>query len=237
MTAPGIFINSLLKSSGQGYDGRFTLSNDVQGYYGVLYQHIDDGNIPIVYEGVNALVVKRNSNSATTIVHFSDLEDDTPAAVETWFETELAVLLADLGVTISSATAVNSGESYDLVFDLAVTFMLSSVNSTISKLFGSSDLSGTTINVSGFQINNRPKYLGVTINEANQIYANCDSSPVHCLLSAKDDLVKGNYIYIPNETNILNIKLVRLNAPYVACPVDLNWTLVLQRNFGPGFAG
>lgn len=235
MTSSGIFINSLSYSSGQEYDGKWELSNDVQGYYNVLYTHLDDGDIPIVYEGVNALLVKRNSNNATTVIHFSDLSSDTPADVETWFETDLADLLADIGVTITSATAVNAGESYDLVFDLAVTFMLANGSSTISRLFGDTELSGTTINVSGVHINNRPKFMGVCISECNQIFAQTSSNDMNLLLSAKDDLVKGVIIYIPNETNALNIQIVRVNAPDVACPINLRWSIVLQKTFGSQF--
>lgn len=235
MTSPGIIINSLLYTTGSEYDGKFALTNDVQGYYNVVYTHLEDGDIPICYEGVNALLVKRNSNGATTMVHFADLSSDTPADVETWFETELIPLLADLGVTIVSATVVGAGESYDLVFDLAVTFMLASTSSTISKIFGNTELSGTTINISGMHINNRPKFLGVCINECNQIYAYGESSSVNCLLSAMDDLVKGQIIYIPSETANLNIKIVRLNAVNVACPIPFRWLLVLQKTFGASF--
>lgn len=238
MTSAGIFINSLLNSSGDSYNGTWELTNDVQGYYNVLYTHLDDGDIPIVYEGVNALVVKNNSNSATTVVHFADLSDDTPSVVETWFETELAVLTAALGINIVSATANNGGETYTLLFDADVTFRLSLGTSTASALFGNQDIvsSSSSLTVSGAEINNRPKFLGVCINECNQIYAYSQSSNINCLLSAKDDLVKGIIVYIPNETNNLHIQVVRLNAPSAPCPISQRWSVVMQKSFGPNFS-
>lgn len=235
MTSPGIILSSTRLSSGEIYDGGFTLSNDVQGYYNVIYTHLADGDIPICYEGINALIVIRNSNSATTTLHFADLSDDTGAAVETWLETEFVPLLAALGVTITSATAESDG-SFTLVFDIAVTLKFSSNTSTLSKIFGKTDLSGTTISLTGININNRPKFLGLAINEANQLFAQSgESNDINILLSSVDDLCKGVIVYIPNETNLLTTKIVRLNAPNVAVPINFHWDVVLQRNFNAAF--
>ena len=237
MTSPGIFINSIKHSTGYVYDGTWNFSNDVQGYYNVVYTHLGPGDVPICYEGVNALVVIRNSNSASTVIHFDDLSSDTPADVETWLETGFGDLLGDLGVTITSATAVDGGKYYDLVFDLSVTLKFSSSSSSLSKLFGSSDLSGTTIRLSGINIDNRPKFLAVCIQEGSQIYATTDLNNVSCLLSTQDDLVKGAIVYIPNETSSLNIKVVRLNAPSIPVPIDIRWSIILQRTFNSTFTG
>jgi hypothetical protein len=236
MTSPGIFISSSKVSSGDIYDGTWNLTNEVQGYYNVVYTHLADGDVPICYQGINTLVVIRNSNSAQTILHFADLSSDTPATVETWLETEFVPLLADIGVTIVSATVQADG-SYTCVFDLAVTLKFSSNTSTLSKIFGRTDLSGTSINLSGVNINNRPKFLGVAISECQQIFASSDASDVNLLISSADDLCKGIIIYIPSETDSLNIQVVRMNAPSVACPITLPWEIVLQRNFNAAFAG
>src|ERR1041385_1889738 len=133
MTSPGIFLNSAKVSSGSIYDGTWILTNEVQGYYNVIYTHLADGDIPICYEGINALVVVRNSNSASTVLHFADLSSDTGSDVETWLETEFGPLTAAIGVTISSATAETDG-TYTLVFDEAVTLKFSATTSTLSKI-------------------------------------------------------------------------------------------------------
>lgn len=234
MTSPGIFINSAKVGSGESYNGTWTLTNEVQGYYNVLYTHLADGDIPICYEGVNALLVIKNSNSASTMLHFADLSSDTGSDVETWLETEFGPLTAAIGVTISSATAETDG-TYTLVFDAAVTLKFSNPNSSLSKIFGKTDLSGTTISLPGVNVDNRPKFLGVCINECNQIFAASESSDVNLLISSIDDLCKGIIIYIPNQTDQLNIQIVRMNAPSVPCPIPMGWEVVLQRTFNQAF--
>lgn len=236
MTASGIFINSVKNSSGNSYDGSWNLSKDVQGYYNVLYTHVDDTDVPICYEGVNSLVVIRTSNSVQTVIHFDDLSSDTTTDVETWLEAGLGDLLADIGVTINSATANSGGLTYTLDFDLSVTLKFSATGSTAKYLFGATDLTGTSITISGANINNRPKYLGLCITEATQIFAQAGTNNVNCLISSVDDLVKGTIVYIPTETSSLTIKLVRLNAPDVAVPFSGVWSVVLMKNFNAGFA-
>ncbi len=234
MTSPGIFIASAKVSSGQSYDGTWVLTNEVQGYYNVIYTHLGDGDVPICYEGINTLIVIRDSNSATTTLHFADLSDDTGSAVETWLEAEFGPLLADIGVTISSATAETDG-SFTCVFDESITLKFSHPSSTLSKIFGKTDLSGTTISLSGVNIDNRPKFLGVAISECNQIFASSESNDINLLISSIDDLCKGIIVYFPNQTDSLNIQVVRMNAPTVSCPITMAWEIVLQRNFNAAF--
>lgn len=234
MTSSGIFINSYKKSSGETYDGAWNLSNDVEGFYNVIYTHLEDGDIPICYEGVNALTVVKDSDSSSTVIHFDDLFSDTKADVEGWLEDGFGELNAALSVTVTSATGETDG-SFTVVFSESVTLKFSLGTSTLNKLFGAVNLTGDTINLTGVNINNRPKFIGVCIAEANQIYAQAGTNNVNCLIAAIDELVKGVIVYIPTETSTLNIKLVRLNAPDVACPITFGWNLVLQKNFNAGF--
>ena len=223
-----VIINSNEVSTGTSYDGEYTFSRDFSGYFKMLYYWLDDGNIPICYYGINSVVIYKNS--APTILktlYFDDLSSDDPTDVAAWFTSSFAALSGLLGVTLSSVLQQADG-SYQCIFSAAITFVLSSPSSSASNIFGNSDLTGSTINFANENINARPKFIGVKLGQAAQITSYGLNSNINLYLSTKDDLSLNQIISFESEQNVLDLQIARINAPLVACPLTLDFIIILQ---------
>jgi len=223
-----IIINSNEVSVGTSYDGEYNFSKDFSGYFKMLYYWLDDGNIPICYYGINSVVVSKNS--APTIfktLYFDDLSSDDPADVEAWFTSSFAALSGLLSVTLSSVAQQSDG-SYQCIFSEAITFVLSSPGSSASAIFGSTELSGSTINFPNENIVSRPKFIGVILGQAAQITSVGTNSNINLYLATKDDLSLNQTVNFESEQNVLDLQIARLNAPLVACPMTLDFIIILQ---------
>lgn len=219
----GILIESNLVSSGNSYDGIYTFNNDISGRFKVLYSWVEDGNIPICYDGINNLHVIRDSNGASVVAYFSDLSSDAKTDVET-FADSIAAALATIGVTFTRVVDADNNITY--TFNTSVTLDLA--NSSSRFIFGSSNMTGTVLTLSGQHLNARPKFLAFNIAQAQQMYNAKFSTPFHIVISTYDDMIKDLLVYIPNSTSQLNIQVCRLHAPHVPCPITIPFAVLLQ---------
>jgi len=224
-----IVINSNEVSTAASYDGEYNFSRDFAGYFRLLYYWLDDGNIPICYYGINSALVYKDSDPDTIkVIYFDDLSSDDPTDVEAWLDSSLAALDAALGVT-ASGIAQQADGSYKVDFSASITIQLSSPTSSISAIFGSTDLSGSTIYFPNENINARPKFIGVKLQQAAQITSYGANSNINLYLSTKDDLSIGQVLNFESEQNVLDLQIARINAPLVACPMTLDFIIILQQ--------
>lgn len=223
----GVIIDSNFRASGENYEAVYNYSQDIQGFYLVLHQHLADGNIPICYSGVNNLRVIRTSSSAVSTLSFTDLNSDVPADVIAWLTAVFNTL--PWAVPVVSVVANGVNESYTVTFTESVTLQFDHSLSTLRYVFGMEDLTGTAITLSGYHLNSRPQLININIDEASDKLYYPNQSSANMIISTSDEPIKNHIVTFEDPVNQLRINLYRFNAPTVICPISLPYTIILQK--------
>lgn len=229
----GLILDGNHIAGGERYDGQFVFLNDISGYYNLAYSFIEDGAIPICYNGVNQF--RADNGVGNVLVILDDLDSDADADVLAWLTAGFAQVTAALGVAVIGIVKISGSASVYYPYDswqitMAAPISLNFSNNTAKYLFGvDNHASAVVLNLTAEHINNRPKFLGLVSNQFQNLYTFPGSTQVSLVASNYDELVIGYKVYIPIESQTLNFMLVRLNAPSVACPFKKQWAFVLNK--------
>lgn len=237
------FIDSHQRTSGSNQQAVYSFSSDLVGHYQVVYSHMEDNlgdgtGVPCVYSGMNQIYVTNVTTSTSKVVTFTQLDIDDPTEVCQWFQDNL-MAAANFPLSTITCTTPDNGSTYNIDFGAETfTFVLSdTANSTMWRLFGTTDLTGTDFDVTGLHIDARPKILGFGVSEfAGKVQFSGESSNVKLLISLQDEMFDSHYINITDEVNTLHVQIYRINAPSIICPCQLRYQIMIQKIFNSGIA-
>lgn len=231
-------IGAIINSSNVGllpYNGTLYLNRELNGAYFNAYSHVGNGAIPICYAGVNALVA---TDGVTTVVGtFPDLLTAQPADIISWLNDGFVAIATLLGFGLISVLQNGNGDYVVTLAGTSFTLQLSNVNSSISAILGKTDMISTFVGGINYQIiisatlfDDRPKFIGLQIAEANSIYATATATNISLVMSTKDEVFRGGVVYFADDISALTLTIVRLNAPNVACPMLVPYYICLQKS-------
>jgi hypothetical protein len=222
-----IHINSNDVNSGTSYQGQWDLSQSITGRITVVSHYIESGDIPWVYPGCNGLSVLQTAlpnalETAVFDVQTSDAEVDVIAAINATFDA-----ISYLAGT--STVFIPADREYEVTLSESVVLEWTKAGSTAKYVFGkrnSADEVGTVFRLSARDIESRPKYLDVHVQEASSSAVGSRLDPGDLFISTFDQEVRGGYIILNSSTRSLNIEFRRMNVPQFACPMELIWDMI-----------
>jgi len=224
-------LHSMLSSTGIS-QANLKFNRSFQGAYIVQYTWIGDGNIPICYAGVNYVGLALASDLSNIIgIVLEDLNSDVQADIAAWFGSSISDACTALGINIVNITF--SDGYMNIEFDDDVKFYASGIY-TGRHIFENADYTSSS-NILSLPLNqeifiSRPKFLGVICPEADQMFGQSQVSSINMLISTIDSLFIGYRVNFPDQTDEINLTIVRLTAPAVECPILMPYALILSRN-------
>lgn len=230
------FPNSLCLHSDLSTTGisnaNLKFNRSFQGLYTVQYAWLCDGNIPIVYTGVNYIGLALASDPDTIIpVILDDLKSDVEADISSWITSSLSAACTALGINI---VAITFSDGYmNIQFDDDVIFHASGIY-TGRYIFGNANYSSAS-NILSLPLLPeifvaRPKFIGIICPEADQMFGQNAVARVNMVISTFDTPYINYHVNFPDQTDELNLTIVRLNAADVECPITIPYVLLLSRN-------
>lgn len=215
-------IHSHDNTSGNIYDGTWTLSRIINGKYEMIYHHFDTGDVPIIYTGCDELHI--DVASSVTIINLTATSDDTKATIATDIQTQIQTVsgLGAATCTYNSATDefdISSGTTFKILWSLSNARFLFDEAAVDSSDTG-------THNLSARHVDSRPNVLELHIDEASNTGASTRSTFPDLVISLDDVLIKQQEITLTSSTSSLDIQFYRINVTATAIPFTNEWHMI-----------
>lgn len=213
--------------AGTTTNGTWDLQQFISGFLTVLWHHVDDGDMPWIYTGVEVLIIDVGGVDYT-VIFSQQSADKTLAAVATQLTTDLDAGLGGSGITVASLVYTAATDTFDIVFSGAVTLEWSNVLTTSDLVWNETADSATSVNqtFSARHATSRPASMELDIVEGSAINSSRNTS-ASMIIPLHDHIAQGSWS-IENHNTELNIVWSRTNAPGVECPFTQQWEILFS---------
>lgn len=240
-----ILIKSEDKTSGNIYDGTWTLNTPMSGPYTLLFQYFQTQEYPWMWAQNNALKIQFTINPATysctvnlpILFTSSESYDNVATGWELELQNELDQLAIDNDNEILvTATIVHDDPTGYFKFTFTgnydtVHLQFTDAASTSKTVFG--ETTNLTNEDGVFHLSMKyctpyPKYLECFIDQSNYILHTSHNTTPSLLLSTQETPITGQFIHIGGSQESLNISMYRPNEPNYPVPFSYGWYLLFS---------
>lgn len=212
-------------TAGFTYDGTWTLQSAVSGILLMAYHHIDDGDIPWIYAGIDGLVIDDGGGDVT--VSFGTISSDKSlAATATAME---VIIDAALGGTTVTIVYVAATDTFDMTFSVPVILRWTDVLSTSTLVFntvGAADTANLALHsLSGRYVDERPPVLEMEVSQGVPGQTATRVTNATFFIPTADFQIRDIQFQVNGVAPTLDLMWSRVNAPGVALPLPMQWEL------------
>lgn len=239
-----VLIKSEDKTSGEIYNGEWTLSQSMSGPYTLLFQYFQTQEFPWMWADNNALKIQFTINPSdvyTCTVEFPVLfgSSESYENAATGWQLELQNVLDQLAIDTSNAIVVTVTIVHDdptgyFKFTFTGNFdevqlSFADAASTCKTVFGKTENMISADGIFHLSMNYctpYPKYLECFIEESGYVLYTSHNTTPNLLLSTQEDPITNQYINISGSTTTLNISMYRPNEPNHPVPFSYGWYML-----------
>lgn len=216
-------------SDGSLYDGSYTMTKTLQGYYKLVYIHLDTDPIPWVWSGCNTLHIVNNADlDEESIISFPTSSNSTPANVITWFCDGIATS----GWVTATGAYDEITRMYRFDFSTTILIQYDYTASSIAFVFDWFYHNDTFLNptdhiyIRDRYIDNRPKFLEVYSDQiTSETFCSRGDNPGF-LISTTDQYIDNQQIFIPSPVSTLDISFYRPGNYFTPVPITNKYDLI-----------
>lgn len=222
-----IHISSNDVISGTSYDGTFEYNTPLGGSVVCRGHYIEDGPIPWIYDGCNALRITNAASTLQETVAFPASFSDTTAANVIAMINAAFDAISFLAGTVTVYNAATN--SYDVtISDNSLLQWETSSSAPVFKKTSDEIAVAGAFSLSAEHIDDRPKYLEFQISSISSNSQATRSIASDFFISTFDEPVINWSITLDSTSSSSQIKIFRPHAHTVVCPVTLKWDLIFQ---------
>jgi len=240
------------KSGGSSSDGTWNFGRNVRGNWDVIGQHMDNQNIPWLWDGTNFMVMRIHDPADETGLTYTTFEitfnpsigflsnvDDIAAAMITEIQDTTAAIAIDDPYAARTLTYIYDSATETLTFHFVegpVDIMWQGapvdLASTINVPLGKDSTTANELNVSDLAVSTHnmvtdPKYVECYIAESNTQFATSHGTTPTLMFSTRDGEFTGQTFAIPKDTHNLSIQIKRMSDSSIV-PLSGTWYLIFQ---------
>lgn len=229
-----VHIYSQDRTSGQTYDGIWTLNAPITGTYKLVSQIIDTTPIPWITLDSENMQIANGGLTVETFDIFSSLSDYNTYRYADDLSAFATYLVARINAVGALHEPVHFGVTGELINE-DTQLKLTSTNGNMvflwsqascSKVFGkNADESGTVFYLNLYNVTTSPPHLYMTIDESNLPVTTTNSFVPNLILATQDSPLLGQHVRFRN-TSTLTIKLYLINILGDTIDCYNSWELV-----------
>lgn len=214
-------------ATGFTYDGTWNLQQTISGVLKLTYHHINDGNLPWIYPGVEVMIVQA-AGGARTVTFPVIQTEKTDLGTATVIKTAIDLAMVPDGITVA-VLYVAATDTFDLTFTAAVVINWSDGPST-SNLVWNEVGSGDTASSVNQQldcryVDPRPPTLELEIGETIGGVQSSRVTDAILFIPTADFQLRDTSFQVNGNTTVLTIAWSRINAPGISVPMTNQWEL------------
>lgn len=233
-----VHIYSQDRTTGETYNGTWTLNRSIGGTYKVVSQIVDPTPIPWITQNTRKIYITNYANEEpllTEVDLFANDADfntyrysDNISDIVTYIVAQINAVGVSSGQNFSfTGTLINEDTQLKLTATSGYTGILWVV-STCKVIFNkNADEDGTVFYLDLYNLTNNPAHLYMTIDESNLPICTTNTFTPDLILATQDLQLTGQHLRFPSNTMTLTIKLYLINIR--STPIDCNnsWELLL----------